>query len=98
MDKGRAVNKRSKMEGGEVGNRDGICKGEDRGSKIRKISNIKEERVEEEGWIVGGNFNVRTGKEGALENGVEGRERKSSKDKTKNRQEEEMIRWRRDGE
>jgi len=51
-----------------------------------------EERRGETGWIVGGDFNARTGEKGALEDGKEGRERRS-KDKVINKQEEELIRW-----
>ncbi|TGZ45977.1 Uncharacterized protein DBV15_12580, partial [Temnothorax longispinosus] len=43
-------------------------------------------------WIVGGDFNARTGEKGALEDGEEGIEKKS-KDKMINRQGKGLIRW-----
>jgi len=57
-----------------------------------RIKGKAEERRGEIGWIVGGDFNARTGEMGALEDGEEGRERKS-KDKVINKQGEELIKW-----
>jgi len=57
-----------------------------------RIKGKAEERRGETGWIVGGDFNARTGERGALEDGEEGRERKS-KDKVINKQGEELIKW-----
>jgi len=44
---------------------------------MEAIKGKVEERQGETGWIVGGNFNARTGKKGALKDGEEGRERRS---------------------
>lgn len=49
-----------------------------------------DEKSGENGWIIGGDFNVRTGKKGALENGEKGIRRRSS-DKMINKQREKLL-------
>lgn len=49
-----------------------------------------DERKGEKGWIIGGDFNTRTGEEGAIEDRKEGVERRSI-DKTTNRQGETLL-------
>lgn len=49
-----------------------------------------DERRGEKGWIIGGDFNARTGQEGAIENRKKGVERRSI-DKTTNRQGETLL-------
>jgi len=53
---------------------------------------VVEEKKEESRWIVGGDFNAKTGERGTLEDGEEGASR-VSKDKVINKMGEELIRW-----
>ncbi|EZA50989.1 hypothetical protein X777_10537 [Ooceraea biroi] len=59
---------------------------------LKKIGRIREGGEREEGWIVGGDYNARTGERGVMEEWWDGVERRS-KDKIMNKQGEEMIKW-----
>lgn len=62
------------------------------GRILGRLKGEVEEKKEEKGWILGGDFNASMGKEGALEDGEEGK-RRVSKDKGINGQGTELVEW-----
>jgi len=62
------------------------------GRVLGRLKEEAEERKGEKGWIIGGDFNARTGEGGVLEDGEEGKGR-VSKDKGVNGQGTELVKW-----
>ena len=78
-----------------VGKRWGVGVGymREKGKKLLdRMAEISEEKREIKGWLLGGDFNARTGEKGKMENGEKER-KKRSKDKKVNKEGEMLLRW-----
>ena len=65
---------------------------EKRKKQLDRLAEISEERREIKGWLMGGDFNARTGEKGEMEDGEEKKKRKS-KNKKVNKEGETLLRW-----
>lgn len=70
---------------------DGVYK-EEIGEGFEEVKRGSRKNERGKGWIVGGDFNARTGEGGALVDGEEGK-RRISKDKGINGQGAELVKW-----